>query len=288
MVLRTPDPGRVQHREHRPLRVEPAPLRALHLAHPPLRRSDRAPRADPRAAARRRTGSRCRDRAAAGHRAARSPTPSAAPWRQSARPPTGSSPRISPIASAPTFGARIAGVTRSGLFVRLKDTGADGFVPVSSLQGDFYHHVEAQHALVGKRTGETFRLGEPVEVRLVEAIPSAGALTFRDAERGQGPRCCNASCRRRARRHAQALRRDRPRPLRIDGARAQHEIDARASQLSHRSDSRCSPPARSPQAMRRGGADRCPACGKASSTALPQGRGRVSRVRRGVAPSPRR
>jgi ribonuclease R len=77
-----------------------------------------------------------------------------------------------------TFTGRIAGVTRSGLFVRLKDTGADGFVPVSSLHNDFYNHVEAHHALVGKRTGETFRLGDTVEVKLVEAIPSAGALRF--------------------------------------------------------------------------------------------------------------
>jgi ribonuclease R len=77
-----------------------------------------------------------------------------------------------------TFTGRIAGVTRSGLFVRLKDTGADGFVPVSSLHNDFYNHVEGHHALVGKRTGEAFRLGDTVEVRLVEAIPSAGALRF--------------------------------------------------------------------------------------------------------------
>ena len=62
--------------------------------------------------------------------------------------------------------------------MRLKDTGADGFVPVSTLTHDFYHHVEAAHALVGNRTGETFRLGDEVEVRLVEAIPSAGALRF--------------------------------------------------------------------------------------------------------------
>ncbi|HWK39579.1 MAG TPA: ribonuclease R, partial [Hyphomicrobium sp.] len=76
------------------------------------------------------------------------------------------------------FVGRIAGVTRSGLFVRLKDTGADGFVPISSLSNDFYNHVEAEHALVGKRTGETFRLGDTVEVRLVEVVPSAGALRF--------------------------------------------------------------------------------------------------------------
>jgi ribonuclease R len=87
-----------------------------------------------------------------------------------------------------TFTGRIAGVTRSGLFVRLKDTGADGFVPVSSMQGDFYQHVEAQHALVGKRTGETFSLGDPVEVRLVEAIPTAGALRFEMLSEGKSRR----------------------------------------------------------------------------------------------------
>jgi ribonuclease R len=87
-----------------------------------------------------------------------------------------------------TFTGRIAGVTRSGLFVRLADTGADGFVPVSSLQGDFYQHVEALHALRGKRTGETFSLGDPVEVRLVEAIPSAGALRFEMLSEGKRKR----------------------------------------------------------------------------------------------------
>lgn len=75
------------------------------------------------------------------------------------------------------FTGRISGVTRSGLFVRLKDTGADGFVPASSMIGDFYRHVEEAHALVGTK-GETYRLGDTVEVRLVEAIPSAGALRF--------------------------------------------------------------------------------------------------------------
>ena len=77
-----------------------------------------------------------------------------------------------------TFTGRIAGVTRSGLFVRLNDTGADGFVPISSLEDDYYHHVEEAHALLGSRSNAAYRLGDPVEVRLVEAIPTAGALRF--------------------------------------------------------------------------------------------------------------
>ena len=103
-----------------------------------------------------------------------------------------------------TFTGRIAGVTRSGLFVRLKGTGADGFVPVSSLHNDFYNHVEGQHALVGKRTGETFRLGDTVEVRLVEAIPSAGALRFEMLTEGaKGRACCAARGRSRRQTEAQ-------------------------------------------------------------------------------------
>jgi len=76
------------------------------------------------------------------------------------------------------FDARISGVARAGLFVRLRDTGADGFVPAATIGNDYYRHHEGAHALVGDRTGEAYRLGDEVRVRLVEAVPSAGALRF--------------------------------------------------------------------------------------------------------------
>jgi ribonuclease R len=84
-----------------------------------------------------------------------------------------------------TFNGRISGVTRSGLFVRLNDTGADGFIPASTLGRDYYIHSEADHAMVGERTGETFRLGDQVEVKLVEAHPAAGALRFQIVGEGR-------------------------------------------------------------------------------------------------------
>ena len=76
------------------------------------------------------------------------------------------------------FTARISGVTRSGLFCRLADTGADGFIPASTLGADYYRYVEEMQAMVGDRTGETFRIGDTVEVRLLEVAPVAGALRF--------------------------------------------------------------------------------------------------------------
>ncbi len=77
-----------------------------------------------------------------------------------------------------TFRARVSGVTRAGLFVRLPDFGADGFVPVSTLDDDYYVHDEARHALVGERTGNGYQLADMVEVKLVEVAPIAGAMRF--------------------------------------------------------------------------------------------------------------
>lgn len=82
------------------------------------------------------------------------------------------------------FRGRIAGVTRFGLFVKLEDTGADGIVPISSLGTDYFHHHENPHALIGERTGLTFRLGSPVIVRLEEAVPVTGGLRFQLIEGG--------------------------------------------------------------------------------------------------------
>jgi ribonuclease R len=77
-----------------------------------------------------------------------------------------------------TFSGRISGVTRAGLFVKLDETGADGFVPARTVGADYYRYHEDKHALIGDETGETYRLGDRVSVKLVEAAPVAGALRF--------------------------------------------------------------------------------------------------------------
>ena len=83
------------------------------------------------------------------------------------------------------FQARVSGLVRTGMFVRLVETGADGFVPASSIGREYFYHDEARHALVGEDTGLAYRLVDPVEVRLVEAIPTAGALRFEMLSEGR-------------------------------------------------------------------------------------------------------
>ncbi len=77
-----------------------------------------------------------------------------------------------------TFDGHISGVTRAGLFIKLDETGADGFVPAGTIGNDYYRYEEREHALIGQSSGETHRLGDKVSVRLVEAAPVAGALRF--------------------------------------------------------------------------------------------------------------
>ena len=75
------------------------------------------------------------------------------------------------------FDAVISGVTGFGFFAEL-DNGVDGLVRVSSLYDDFYNFVESEFALIGKRTGKSFRVGDGVRVQLIEANVKLRQLTF--------------------------------------------------------------------------------------------------------------
>jgi ribonuclease R len=76
------------------------------------------------------------------------------------------------------FQGRISGAASAGLFIKLDETGADGFIPAAMLADDYFRHDPARHALIGSRTGQIHRLGDIVTVRLVEAAPLVGALRF--------------------------------------------------------------------------------------------------------------
>ena len=76
------------------------------------------------------------------------------------------------------FDARVSGVTRFGLFVTIESNGASGIVPLGSLPDDRWTEDEAGRALVGRRTGLRFSLGQAVEARLAQADPRTGSLVF--------------------------------------------------------------------------------------------------------------
>lgn len=68
-----------------------------------------------------------------------------------------------------TFSGVIASVTGFGFFVRLNELFIDGLVHVSSLDNDYYRFDQVGQRLTGESSGQTYRLGDKVAVR-VEAV----------------------------------------------------------------------------------------------------------------------
>lgn len=71
----------------------------------------------------------------------------------------------------------ISGVTSFGLFVQLENT-IEGLVHVSYLTDDYYHYHEKQYALIGERTGKIYRLGDTVQVRVMQVNREERSIDF--------------------------------------------------------------------------------------------------------------
>ncbi|WP_181349624.1 ribonuclease R [Thalassobacillus sp. CUG 92003] len=64
------------------------------------------------------------------------------------------------------FDGVISSVTSFGLFVELPNT-VEGLVHVSYLTDDYYHFDEKQFAMIGERTGNMFRIGDEITIRVM-------------------------------------------------------------------------------------------------------------------------
>ena len=84
-----------------------------------------------------------------------------------------------------TFDGRISGVTRAGLFVKLDDTGADGFIPARTIGDEYFRYHEDRHALIGDRSGESHRLGRPRDGAPGRGRAGRRRVAIRTPERGQ-------------------------------------------------------------------------------------------------------
>jgi ribonuclease R len=78
------------------------------------------------------------------------------------------------------FEGEIIGLIGSGLFARFGDV-FEGFVPARRLAGDYFELNDLGTALVGRRGGGTFRLGDPIEVRVESIDKPAGKVELAPA-----------------------------------------------------------------------------------------------------------
>ena len=111
---------------------------------------------------------------------------------------------------------RISGVQPFGFFATVEGLGGDGLVPAAILGNEYFRYDEAAKALIGDDSGEAFRMGQRLELKLVEANPVSGALRFELPQgkfggQGNGPR--------KDRTLARGPRRGRPANIRHQGGR---------------------------------------------------------------------
>ena len=72
----------------------------------------------------------------------------------------------------------VSGVTEWGLYVELDENMCEGLVPVRDLPGDYYDFDEKNYALVGRRTGVRYRLGDKVKVQVTRCSLERKQLDF--------------------------------------------------------------------------------------------------------------
>ncbi|WP_298437721.1 ribonuclease R [Geobacter sp.] len=76
------------------------------------------------------------------------------------------------------FDGYMTGVSSYGFFVELVDLFVEGMVHVSTMGDDFYRYVEKQHALVGERSKEMYRIGDRVRVVVAGASMERKQVEF--------------------------------------------------------------------------------------------------------------
>ena len=83
----------------------------------------------------------------------------------------------------------ISSVTNFGLFIELENT-VEGLVHVSYMTDDYYHFDERSYALIGERTGNVYRIGEEVKVRVISVNLEERVVDFElvDMDNAKGRR----------------------------------------------------------------------------------------------------
>ncbi|MCF8365379.1 MAG: ribonuclease R [Bacteroidales bacterium] len=64
------------------------------------------------------------------------------------------------------FDGLISGVSKYGIFVELKGNKCEGMVRLRDLDDDFYYLDEENYKVIGHRSGNEFKLGDPIRIRV--------------------------------------------------------------------------------------------------------------------------
>lgn len=87
----------------------------------------------------------------------------------------------------------ISSVANFGMFIELPNT-IEGMVHVSNMTDDYYHFDERQMAMIGERQAKVFRIGDPVQIKVINVDVDERMIDFQivgmpipNRDRGQRP-----------------------------------------------------------------------------------------------------
>lgn len=75
------------------------------------------------------------------------------------------------------FDGIISSVTNFGIFVELPNT-IEGLVHVSYMTDDYYRYDERHYAMIGERTGNVYRIGDEITVRVIQVNKDERSIDF--------------------------------------------------------------------------------------------------------------
>jgi ribonuclease R len=87
-------------------------------------------------------------------------------------------------------------VEEYGLFVQGLTLPAEGLIRVAGLDDDYYHYDDQMHALIGRRKGRHFRLGDKVKVEVARVDVDRRELDFNMIGPLESPEAGDSSARR--------------------------------------------------------------------------------------------
>ena len=75
------------------------------------------------------------------------------------------------------FDAVVSSVMKFGMFVELPNT-IEGLIHISRMKDDYYEYVEKYLALVGRNTRRTYRIGQPIRVKVIHVDKEQSEIDF--------------------------------------------------------------------------------------------------------------
>ncbi|MEG1742443.1 MAG: S1 RNA-binding domain-containing protein, partial [Acetivibrio sp.] len=83
-----------------------------------------------------------------------------------------------------TFSGVISGITKWGIYAELDNT-IEGLIHVTNMTDDHYEYYEERHEMVGNHTQKSYKLGEKIQVRVLDTDEMNRTIDFAFAEEGE-------------------------------------------------------------------------------------------------------